>query len=59
GATNFGGSNNKMWITVVGYIYYYQTDKIGQASAAAVILLLIILLITGVQMLVSKKRVHY
>ncbi|MCI6788583.1 MAG: sugar ABC transporter permease [Mollicutes bacterium] len=59
GATNFGGSDHKMWITVVGYIYYYQNDKIGQASAAAVILLLIILLITGVQMLVSKKRVHY
>ena len=59
GATNFGGSDNRMWITVVGYIYYYRQDKIGQACAAAVLLLLIILCITGVQMLVSKKKVHY
>lgn len=48
--------------TVVYYIY----DKLGSgnkqvqyASAAAVILFVIILIMTGVQMQVSKKKVHY
>ena len=47
------------WITVVGYIYRYMTEKVDYAAAGSVTLLLIILLITLVQMAVSKKRVHY
>lgn len=59
GATNFGGTNDMEWITVVGYIYRFMTEKVDYAAAGSVTLLLIILLITLVQMAVSKKRVHY
>ncbi|MDY4788609.1 MAG: sugar ABC transporter permease [Bacilli bacterium] len=56
--------NEKMWITVVGFIYdqlpsMMTRGALSRASAGAVILLIIILLITIVQFLVSKKRVHY
>lgn len=59
GATNFGGTTDQEWITIVGYIYFYMSDKVDYAAAGSVTLLFIILLITLVQMLVSKKRVHY
>ncbi len=48
--------------TMVGFIYDSLTSSNGQtgrAAAGAIILFLIILLATGIQFLVSKKRVHY
>lgn len=59
GATNFGGPTGDVWITLVGYVYYYQSYKLPQAAAASVILLIIILLITAVQVQVGNRRVHY
>lgn len=56
---NFGGSNGRMWLTVVGYVYKFRNDRLPVAAAGSVVLLVIILLITLVQMQVSKKRVHY
>ena len=51
-------------ITIVGLVYdsIAQADavgKISQAAAASIILFLITLSFTGIQMIVSKKRVHY
>lgn len=51
-------------ITIVGLVYdsISQADavgKISQAAAASIILFLITLSFTGVQMVISKKRVHY
>ncbi len=57
--THFGGTDGRMWLTVVGYIYRFRETKLPVAAAGSVILLIIILLITLVQMQVSKKRVHY
>ena len=46
--------------TMVGFIYESMTNvQTGRAAAGAIVLFLIILLATGVQFLVSKKRVHY
>ncbi len=47
-------------LTMVGYIYG-QMDEVwtGRAAAGAIILFGIILVATGLQFLVSKKRVHY
>ncbi len=61
GAYNFGGSTGKEWETVVGYIYSVMQDpsKVGRAAAGSFVLLAIILLITLVQMVVSKRRVHF
>ncbi|MDY0214509.1 MAG: sugar ABC transporter permease [Bacilli bacterium] len=56
---NFGGTDGRMWLTVVGYVYRFRNDKLPVAAAGSVVLLIIILLITLVQMQVSKKRVHY
>lgn len=54
--------NDKMLITIVGYVYD-QFDvsamPFGVGSAASLVLFLIILFITFFQMQVSKKRVHY
>ncbi len=51
-------------ITIVGLVYdaISQADavgKISQAAAASIILFLITLSFTGIQMVISKKRVHY
>ncbi len=51
-------------ITIVGLVYdsIAQADavgKISQAAAASIILFLITLAFTGIQALVSKKRIHY
>ena len=63
GAKNFGGSDGKAWITVVGYIVRLidstGNSSQGRGAAGCVILLIIVLIITAVQFLVSKKRVHY
>jgi multiple sugar transport system permease protein len=63
GATDFGGTDGENWITIVGYIYKYMNSTnesaLGRASAGSVILLVIVLIITGIQFLVSSKRVHY
>lgn len=61
GAYDFGGTTNKEWMTVVGYVYNVMADstKQGRAAAASVILLVVILFITLIQSLVSRKRVHY
>ncbi len=48
--------------TVVGYIYdnlYSKGGYISYASAAAVILFVIVLTITCINLIVSKKNVHY
>ncbi len=47
--------------TIVFYIYDYfnYTGKMPEAAAASIVLFLIILVFTGLQMQVSKKRVHY
>ncbi len=61
GAYYFGGTTQKYWETVVGYIYSTMQDstKTGVAAAASFVLLIIILLITLVQMQVSKRKVVY
>jgi multiple sugar transport system permease protein len=63
GATDFGGTDGENWITIVGYIYKYMNSTnesaLGRAAAGSVILLVIVLIITGIQFLVSSKRVHY
>jgi multiple sugar transport system permease protein len=54
--------NDKLLITIVGYVYEQFNVSgmpFGVGSAGSLILFLIILLITGIQMQVSKKRVHY
>lgn len=46
--------------TVVGFIYdNIGANSTGLAAAAAIILLIIIMIFTGINFLVSKKRVHY
>ena len=46
--------------TMVGFIYDSLDGMwTGRAAAGAIILFLIIMVVTGVQFLVSKKRVHY
>jgi len=63
GKDNFGGSDHKQWITVVGYIVKLinsQNDSAtGRGAAGCVILLGIVLVITVAQFAVSKNRVHY
>ena len=56
------GENISMYgmSTMVGFIYSSLSNiQTGRAAAGAIILFLIILVATGVQFLVSKKRVHY
>ena len=49
--------------TLVGYVYDMLYGASGgypsYASAAAVILFFIVLMITGINLVVSKKHVHY
>ena len=54
-----GPANSCM--TVVYYIYdmFYGSSQVHKAAAASIILFVIILIITGIQMLLSKKLVHY
>ena len=63
GAKDFGGTKQKEWITIVGYIIKLIDSTgdgaQGKAAAGCVILLGIVLVITAVQFAVSKKRVHY
>lgn len=60
GAYDFGGMDQKEWMSVVGYVYTMMAqNKTGQAAAASIILLLVILVITLFQNIVSKNRVHY
>jgi multiple sugar transport system permease protein len=59
GPTNFGGPTGDVWITLVGYVYYYQSLKLPQAAAASVTLLILILMITAVQVRVGSRRIHY
>lgn len=60
-ATNFGGSDGRLWMTVVGYVYNFRIHPatLPLAAAGAIVLLVIILIITLIQMQVSKRRVHY
>ncbi len=58
------GDNSKMMITLVGYIIdklgsYIDTGAVSLASAAAVALLAAIMLLTGLQMKLTERRVHY
>lgn len=58
------GDNSKMMITLVGYIIdklggYIEPGAVSVASAAAVILLVVIMVLTGVQMKLTERRVHY
>ena len=52
--------------TVVWYIYSYikgsnatSPGAMGYAAAGAVILFIIIMIFTGIQNLISKKKVHF
>lgn len=47
--------------TIVGYVYdqLASPDLYARGAAAAVMLFIIILAMTGINMLVAKKRVHY
>ena len=54
--------NEKMMITIVGYIYdkmWQSGTPYGVGAAGSLILFIIILIITIAQLQVSKKRVHY
>lgn len=56
------GENISMYgmSTMVGFIYSSLSNiQTGRAAAGAIVLFLIILVATGIQFLVSKKRVHY
>ena len=64
--SSFGpaGDNSKMLITIVGYIMdslgdYLSPGAVSKASAAAVILMIISMILTFIQLLVSRKKVHY
>lgn len=51
-------------LTVVGMVYRYVGDNYGigydgYAAALAIILFIFILIFTGIQMQISKRRVHY
>lgn len=63
GQIDFGGTDGNRWITIVGYIYKYMLSTnesaLGRAAAGSIILLVIVLIITGLQFLVSNKRVYY
>lgn len=63
GQTDFGGVDGNRWITIVGYIYKYMISTnesaLARAAAGSIILLIIVLIITGIQFLVSNKRVYY
>ena len=59
-----GALSKDSLITIVGLVYdsLSQSDvsgKISQAAAASIILFLITLAFTGLQVYISKKRVHY
>ena len=63
-AQSIGQKNNLA--TVVWYIYSYikgtnatSPGAMGYAAAGAVVLFVIILIFTGIQSIVSKKRVHF
>ncbi|MDR0831778.1 MAG: sugar ABC transporter permease [Bacillales bacterium] len=46
--------------TIVGFIYWcIGSGNFAKGAAASVVLLVIILIFTGLQFLVSKRRVHY
>ncbi len=64
----FPAQGNKMgegnfMITIVGLIYHFidgdKASEFGMASAASLVLLIIIMIFTAINMLVSKKKVHY
>jgi len=57
----FGGQIGELWMTVVGWVYREMklTQNTGVAAAGSMTLLIIILIITGIQFIVSKRRVHY
>lgn len=61
GLFNGPGTSNGSYnmYTIVYYIYDYLSTNTSLAAAAAVFLFLVILAFTGLQFLVSKKRVHY
>ena len=52
-------SSTKNMLTIVYYVYDNLASQTSYAAAAAVFLFLIILAFTGLQFLVSKRRVHY
>lgn len=60
--SNKMGFDNFM-ITIVGLIYEFidgdNAGAFGMAAASAIILLIIIMIFTGINMQLSKKRVHY
>ena len=63
-AQSIGQENNMA--TVVWYIYSYikgsnatSPGAMGYAAAGAVILFIIIMIFTGIQNLISKKKVHF
>lgn len=58
------GDSSKMMITLVGYIIdqlgsYIDAGAVSLASAAAVILLAAIMILTGIQMKITERKVHY
>lgn len=58
------GDNSKMMITMVGYIMdklgnYIKPGAVSMASAGAVILFVMIMILTGIQMKVTDRSVHY
>ena len=61
GLFNGPGTSNGSYnmYTIVYYIYEYLSKQTSLAAAAAVFLFVVILAFTGLQFLVSKKRVHY
>ncbi len=64
---SMGNSQDRTFITAVGYIYRYFNDvtsggsvtMLSRASAAALILFVFIMIITFVQMWANSKKVHY
>ena len=59
GPGTFGRGKVPNMETIVYYIYENLNSNTSAAAAAAVFLFIIILAFTGLQFLVSKKRVHY
>lgn len=57
---NMGPMNNYEMGTIVGLIYkYIENGQTGIACAASLVLFAMIMVFTGINMAISKRRVHY
>lgn len=58
------GDHSKMMITLVGYIMdalgnYLEPGAVSRAGAASGILMLMVIIVVGLQLILTRKWVHY